>query len=93
LLPLALVESVEEVTPQEYLKKLSRLTFGEPLSFPRHVPACPKNVWSLRPRYPVFCWTHREECRVRQIRLEYERTASGMKIAANVAHPSNAHPT
>src|SRR5664280_443862 len=28
-----------------------------------------------------------------QTRLEYERRASGMKIAATVAHPSNAHPT
>ena len=26
-------------------------------------------------------------------RLEYERTASGMKIAATVAHPRSAHPT
>jgi NAD(P)-dependent dehydrogenase (short-subunit alcohol dehydrogenase family) len=30
---------------------------------------------------------------VGQTRREYERTASGMKIAATVAHPSSAHPT
>ena len=28
-----------------------------------------------------------------QTRLEYERTASGMNIAATAAHPSSAHPT
>ncbi len=35
----------------------------------------------------------REQRRAGQTRLEYERTVSGMKNAATVAHPSRAHPT
>jgi len=34
-----------------------------------------------------------EQRRASQTRLEYERTASGMKVAATVALPRSAHPT
>ncbi len=42
---------------------------------------------------PEDGYARRNKARTGHTRLEYEWTASGMKIAATVAHPRSAHPT